>query len=264
MRVEPDLVKGNVSRTLSDGTKVTRVYMVSEIEGNRSDIIFNATGAVPQPGDVHPTIPRIRVESVTANPVDSNTVEVTVVYATLKIGDSQVNEDAETQITIGGSVQSVLTNQFFEGRNKKLMVLKYTFPPDEDPEGTATEKEIVPTANREQAIITATLSRLEDEDPLNKAIEFVEHTNSRTFLGTRPRTWLCTSINGVSNDSGETFQVTYVFEFREETWDAVLAFTDKETGAIPSDVDTQADAQRPFQLQPTADFGQLDIEAFQS
>lgn len=267
-KVFEDLSRGGgATRTLSDGTKVSRLFLVSEITGNRPDIIPNAltAGNIPRVGDRHPSIPSIICDTVTANPTDADKAEVTANYSTLKHGNTPVNEEAEVSITLSGSVQSVTTNEFFLSNNKKeLMKLEYRYPQDKNPEGVNKPVEIVPTANREQAIITAVMSRLEDEHPLQKAVGFVEHTNKRTFLGTGPRTWLCTSIGGVSNDSGETYQVTYTFEYRSETWDVVLAFADKETGAIPVDVDGQPSAKKPFKLQPTADFGRLRLEGFQS
>lgn len=265
LQVFEDLVKGQATSTLADGKKVTRVFMVTGIQGNPVDIIPAAltAGSIPQVGDAHPSIGTITCDSVTANPVDAAEVQVSANYSTLREGQTGVDEEAQVQISFSSSVQSVETNEFFDGTNKKLMVLEYTFPPDEDPEGTATPKKVVPTASREQAILVATLSRLESEPPLNKAVQFVEHTNKRTFLGTGARTWLCTSITGVSSDGGETYQVTYTFEFREETWDVKLAWADQETGAIPDDVDTQAEAFKDFQLQPTANFQELDLEQFQ-
>jgi len=236
LEVFEDLVKGQATSTLADGTKVTRVFMVSGIEGNPADIIPGAltAGQIPRVGDPHPSIGTITCDSVTATPVDAAQVQVSANYSTLRTGQTGVDEEARVQISFSSSVQGVETNEFFSGTTKKLMVLEYTFPPEEDPEGTSKPKKVVPTATREQAILVATLSRLESEPPLTKAVNFVEHTNKRTFLGTGARTWLCTSITGVSSDGGETYQVTYTFEYRSETWDVKLAWADQETGATPN------------------------------
>lgn len=266
LRVDEDLAKGGqATSTLADGIKVSRVFMVSGIEGNPSGIIPAAltAGRIPQVGEPHPSIGNITCDSVTAVPVDGAEVQVTANYSALKTGQTAVDENAQVQISFSSSVQSVETNQFFNAsNNKELMILEYTFPPDEDPNGVAGPKKIVPTATREQAILVATLSRLESKPPLEKSKAFTEHLNKRTFLGSGPRTWLCTSITGVSSDGGQTYQVTYVFEFSQDKWDTTLAWRDEETGAIPDDVDTQPEALKAFQLQPTANFQDLDLEQF--
>jgi hypothetical protein len=38
-------------------------------------------------------------------------------------------------------------------------------------------------------------------------------TNSQTWNGADPNTYLCTSITGRSNDGGVTYVVTYTFEY---------------------------------------------------
>jgi len=110
--------------------------------------------------------------------------------------------------------------------------------------------------------ILLSFSRLESQNPLENSKKFADKTNSGSFLGDDAKTWLCTSINGSSDDAGETYQVSYVFERKIKNWDVNLSFTDKETGQIPTDVEDQPDAQKDFQLQETADFSELEIESF--
>jgi len=262
-KVFEDLKGGSMNVSLTGGTKIVRRFLVSEIEGNKFDIIPLAViaGGVPIIGELHPSVPFQIVDSITTEVKGSNEVGLNINYTSAQFA---VDEEAQVHITISATVQAVLTNEFVEGGGKKLMVLEYEYPPDEDPEGTPGPKKIVPTATKQQALIVVTLSRLESKDPLNKAVLFVDKTNERNFLGTGPRTWLCASINGVSNDGGKTYQVTYVFEFQRESWDVVLAFTDKETGEIPIDVEEQPEAKKTFQLQFVNDFGDLELEEFAS
>lgn len=273
MNVFEDLARGGgATSALGGGFKVQRLFVVDNIEGNPADIIPRGltAGGIPKTGDIHPSVPRIRCNNVSATPIDANKVEVTASYETLSFGKTPVDEEAEIQISINGSVQSVLTNQFFKGNKKVGMTLEYTFPPNKDKKGLPpnTPQKIVPTANREQAIISISLSRLESEHPLNKAIQFVDKTNSKSFLGTKERTWLCRAITGVSGDSGETYQVTYQFEFKAENWDVFIFWADKNTGEIPAEVAEKPSAftesAKFFQLQRTADFGKLKLEKFGS
>ena len=88
--------------------------------------------------------------------------------------------------------------------------------------------------------------------------------NSKTFLGQKPKTWLCTSITSNSDDSGETYQVDYEFQLNVGTWDKDAAFTDAETGRIPADIESQPDALKRFQLQTKKDFEDLRLENLRS
>ena len=261
-KIFEDVKGGSVNVSLKGGTKIVRKFIISEISGNRPDIIPNAVFAsgVPKVGDIHPTVEFQICTSITTEVIGAVEVAVNVTYSSAEFA---VDEEAQVHITISGTVQSVVTNEFFVSGEKQLMILEYEYPADEDPEGTAIAKKIVPTASKEQALIVVTLRRLESKTPLNKAAKFVDKTNSKTFLGTGKKTWLCTSINGVSSDGGKTYEVTYVFEYRREDWDVVLAFTDKDTGLIPIDVEDQPEAKKKFQLQDTLDFGNLNLEEFE-
>ena len=261
-KVHEDVKGGSINVTLQNGAKVMRKFIISEIEGNPSAIIFNGinAGGVPRPGDPHPDIPFQTVESIQSDVLGSNEIALSINYSNIA---QAVDEEAQVFISISGSVQSVLTNEFFTPVGKQLMQLDYRYPLNRDPEGTNTVKKIIATANKQQAIIVVTLKRLESENPLTKAVRFVDRINTRRFLGTGPRTWLCSSITGDSNDGNETYQVSYVFEFRPQTWDVDLFFTNKETGEIPIDVKDQPLAFNNFQIQEAVDFGALNLELFE-
>ncbi len=72
------------------------------------------------------------------------------------------------------------------------------------------------------------------------------------------KTWLCTGIGGRSQDNGLTYDVTYTFQYREDTWDADIRFIDPGTGDTPSDV-VDGTGFKTVQIYKTADFNLLEL-----
>jgi hypothetical protein len=262
-KVDEDIVGGSINSSLSNGAVVVRLFLVSEIEGNKHSIHNNALNAsnVPQNGDPHPSIPVIRVDSRVTSAKGSNEILVTVNYKTLDSGNSPTDEEAETQISLGATVQTVETNKHILANGKsELMELKFTYPEGEAPDGVDNEKVVIPTVSKEVPSIIASMGRQESTHPLNKASIFVGTLNKKTFLGTKQKTWLCTKIVGVSNNSGESYAVSYEFQYQSDTWDVELAFTDPETGLIPPTVADNPEALKKFQLQTLEDFDLLKLK----
>lgn len=262
-----DLVEGSVNDSLTSGVTARRVFLLENVQGNPNAIMFNAiqNGSVPKKGDPHPSIPIIRVDSVDSMPApgSSNNVRLIINYKALKIGESPPNEESETQITLGGTIQNAQTNKQVIIRNGKeveeLIILKYTFPVGKSPDGVNNEKEVVPVIEKQVPNVVASLSRQETTNPLNKAVQFLGRLNSRRFLGTAPFTWMCTQLGGPSNDSGETYQVAYEFQFAPDGWNTDVLFTEPDTGRIPSDVESQRDAVQNVRVQKSADFNKLKL-----
>jgi len=78
--------------------------------------------------------------------------------------------------------------------------------------------------------------RVETSSPESDARFYVNHVNASAFRGDGPRTWRCAGINGVTNDNGTTYEVTYEFRYREETFDINVLYIDSETGSPPDDL----------------------------
>lgn len=268
VKVFEDMVAGQVGDSQGSGTSATRIFIVQGVEGNRHQIIFNSlnTGKVPKVGDPHPGIPNIFVESRNATPKDSDIVEVQINYKPRSISNSSPDEEAQTQISISGTVQTVKTNKHIKLQGNKeveeLMILKYKYPTGKAPDGVDNTKEAVHTAEKQEANIVVKMSKQESFDPINLANKYVSKLNSKTFLGTKPFTWMCTNISGQSNDSGETYQNTYEFQFAPDGWEIDAAFADEQSGKIPVDIESQALALQNFRLQRSLNFKLLKLEGF--
>lgn len=269
-RIIEDLLGARTNLSLDSGFTATRIFFADAVEGNPDAIQFQAiqNGKIPNTGTPHPTIPLILVDSIEAQSVGAKQVKLTVNYKALRNGNTLPDEESQTQITIGGSIQTVRTNKQIvrEGGREveKLIIVKYSYPVGLAPDGVDTPKEVVGTIDKQIPLIVASFSRRESEDPAQKANDFVGKLNSRRFIGGSPKLWMCTKIGGPSNDSGETYQVTYEFMRAEGGWNTDVAFTDAKTGLIPTDIEDQPLALINVRSQRTADFGDLKLGPFSS
>lgn len=267
-RIIEDLLGGRTNLSLDAGFTATRIFFADQIVGNPDAIQFQAiqNGQIPNTGTPHPTIPLILVDSIDAQSVGAKQVKLTVNYKALKRGNTQPDEEAQTQITVGGSIQTVRTNKHIVlqgGREvEELIIVKYSYPIGLAPDGVDQPKEVVGTIDKQIPLIVATLSRRESTDPAQKAFDFVGKLNSRKFIGGKPKLWLCTKIGGPSNDSGATYQISYEFMRAEGGWNTDVAFTDAKTGLIPTDIEDQPEALINVRSQRTADFGDLKLGPF--
>lgn len=265
-RIIEDLIGATTTLSLSDGFTATRIFFADAVEGNFDAIQFQAieNGQIPNTGDPHPTIPLIIVDNINATsaPNSRRQVKLTVNYKAPRFGDSAPDEEAQTQITISATVQTVQTNKHIVNGVEKLIILQYSYPTGEAPDGVDSVKEVVATIDKQIPLIVATLSRRESEDPAQKGFDNVGRLNSRRFIGGGKGLWLCTKIGGPSSDGGQTFQVTYEFMRKKGGWNTDVAFTDERTGKIPADIEAQPLALLNVTTQETVDFSKLDLGPF--
>ena len=103
-----------------------------------------------------------------------------------------------------------------------------------------------------------TATRTESESPFALSKLFVGRVNASTFLGEPAETWLCTAIEGVSEDGGVTWTVTYEFEYRSDTWRAEVVFIDEKTNRPVSGLTVGVEL-KTYQVYPLANFGTLNL-----
>lgn len=105
--------------------------------------------------------------------------------------------------------------------------------------------------------------RKESTNPAANSLTYTGAVNS-VALGSGDyaiRTLLCLGIEGSSTDDGETWQVTYRFQYRSNTWDATLIYIDPETDRPHDDVDIAgADGVTTARIYREADFTSLDLD----
>jgi hypothetical protein len=269
VKVYEDMVAGSVDITRGQGVTATRVFKVENATGSPSQIIYHSviTGALPKIGDPHPGIPNIFLESLNGNPINSNIVQVTAKYSPPTFRNPE--EAAKVQISVSGTIQNVQTNKHIVRNGaieeEELMTLEYTYPKGQAPDGVDKEKKSIPTVEKQVANIVIRMTRLEEENPINLANQYVSKLNLKKFLGTAQFTWMCTNISGQSNDGGESYQNTYEFQYAPDGWKIDAAFADEQTGKIPADIEEGVNknkALKNFRLQRSIDFKALKLEGF--
>lgn len=65
---------------------------------------------------------------------------------------------------------------------------------------------------------------------------FEGKVNDATWQSGAAGTWMCSSITGRSDNSGENFSNTYTFQYRKDGWDPEVVYIDPASGKPPDDV----------------------------
>jgi hypothetical protein len=268
-QVVEDLVSGGSTSTDGNTWRDTRVFLVTEVDGEAAGRRFQAMNAdgVPRRNAPHPAIPGAVVKDISCDSASgsSNTqFRVTVNYESGS-GSNPNEPEQKPRVSLGSTATPVQTNQDIDG---KIMKVSYQWPgdrgllgPDEQP-GTVEVQ--VPST-----VINYT--RLETESPLEKSLSFVGKVNRTSMLGQGERTWLCTRIQGDSDDDGQTYTVSYEFQLKPEgrkNWDAVVSYWDAENDAPPPNLGDPPNAGgefdaglaiKSFKVYESADFYSLGL-----
>jgi hypothetical protein len=232
MALLADIIEGGMTLGL-DGYKVDRVFIVTEATGSADQRMANALATVVAAHPfttAHPAIASIYPSNYSIEPKDKeHTIfQITVTYDTPTF-ENQPADDTQTPIVQLGS--SVVSSQTQLDKDGNQLVVSIT---------TAGGDSLTQTGEVEiqepQTIIQ--FERKEQADPLSKSLAYTGSVNNATFKGWAARTWLCLGIEGISDDGGSTYKVTYRFQYRAATWDAKIAFIDPATDKIHADVTT--------------------------
>ena len=252
-----DLI-GNASVSKNDvGFEAVRSFQVSGLAGNRAARMFAAILApgVPRRGTPHPVVPGIRADVVEATAQDQGNALVIVRYRKLDSDEEEEDQASAPKITISAALTTERTQFDSEGQQILLTYIFNAFTPesrDSEPQPGFVEI-LVPT-------VSVQFSRREGESPGSKALDFVGKLNSRLFFSFPEKHWLCTRIDGNSQDGGATYNVLYEFQLNRKTWDATVAYFDKERNEHPPDLNLQRDrAIKTVQVYETADFDNLNL-----
>ena len=111
---------GSAQLTLNQGWTATRVFKADKVPGNPDAIMYQAIidGQVPTPGDLHPTIPLIIAQDLSASSIGANQVQITINYKAPSGGTTKPDEPGQTSISIGGTIKTVRTNKHVMAENR--------------------------------------------------------------------------------------------------------------------------------------------------
>lgn len=284
--VKVDIDDGPSVELTKDGYRAVRIARVFGVPGDGAVRLFHALNAkrVPKYGDLHPVIAGLPVSRVHAalesGSTDIATVTCEYFYPTggnmhfANIED--VRNAGLPQLEIISTVQPA-TTQFYldDAGNKHQILLPYTRT---DPETqTSTELPLQSGTVEYQLPMTVFRYMRRERTPVDMirstARQYVGAINSIAIFGeVGIHYWMCTRLDGVSDDAGQTSNVTYEFQRHPETWNPVAIYVDPDTQLPVTDTETLPpgliDGKRiggapggigRFRIYDTLDFNQLNL-----
>ena len=265
MAVVENLVDGLEMSIGPDGAEVTERYLVSGLTGSSRARGWNALNdpGVPVQGQSHPIVPNVFVLNKSIEVIDPEIVKVSVNYGVPRPEDSQPGENQgqnnQGVIRVGSTVQSLVTQKDKDGND--LFVSIDIEETDEDGIVTTTNAKQLGEVEIQIPRMVLSLDRKENGTPGALARTYVGAVNVSPIWGDPERTWLCSRIEGVSNDGGRTYNVTYEFVLNPDGWDAGIVFIDSETDRPHEQVRTSGNINgfKQFRINKERNFSPLNL-----
>lgn len=239
----------------TQGLNAARCYQVTNVESE--DAALDEPG-VPRLGDPYPGVGFATVRSVQAQPNGPRTFKIMVSYGPPDFTsgiDEPTTPGATGIIELGVASTVVRTTQDYRGDQ---IILRHTYRDvlatgeiDSRTERQSGEVEY------EQSQLVLIQRRVEANAPVQKSRYYSNTVNSRSVWGFDRGTLFCHPITSVSNDGGQSYQVTYQFQ-AAETWLARATFKDKTTGKPPIDL-VEGQGSKLVQVYDETDFRQLGL-----
>lgn len=254
--VTVDITDGPSVEISKDGPRATRVARVSNLPGGGADRLWFAINAVgvPKYGDSHPVIPGLPVSRVSAVLASEGTTDIATVtceyfYPTggnlhfANIEDIRSAPRSMPQLEITSTVQPTTTQFHLDDQNQyHQIVLPYTRHPPTGASGPSQPLPLQPgNVEYQLPMMVFRFARREPADAYvgDAARDYVGTINSVAVFGeTGVHYWMCTRIDGVSDDGGKTYNVTYEFQRNPDTWNPVVIYVDPNTQLPVTDAET--------------------------
>ena len=236
--------------------------------------MYRATQApgIPRYGEFHSAIPFLPVTNVDAVYADAGTSDIAIITITFGFvsGGTQyfINEPGDTidtlpQLEVLSTVQPARTEfEILPDGTKKQIIVAYLEPPPEGEAGPPARIEQAGSVEYPLPMETVRYMRRELRNPQAKSRRYVGHINSVGVFGDKPHMWLCSRLDGVSDDGGATFNVTYEVQRNPDSWNPVVTPTDPVTGQrriLSADDIASGEAVRQVRILPEADFWDLNL-----
>lgn len=230
---------GNRTTETENGYESVQTFKLKDVPGTGEAQEFNALqdAEIPQFGQPHSTIPDIQVTSRSAAGIDNGLMAVEITYARPSFSQAIVpsgggESASDALISIGAALSSVESN-FDIKKNPLIVTFTGTVQDDEGNETEVVSEEQIATASVQIPQTVLQFSRRERSHPARKSQEFVGTVNF-THVGIwGTGTLLCTRIDGVSNDNGLSFDVSYEFQYNPDGWTQDISWIDPQTDRPP-------------------------------
>ena len=285
VQIAIDIIDGDRGRKTRTGCELDRIATVYGLTGTGNQRTMAAiewleAGTLLAEGaitinTVHPYKSTAHLTDFEPMAISADTVTIRLVYKEYPFRDRVIR--------VGATTSQVVTNHGFlvnEADDKPAttltdMKVKYTFPADY--EGVNKEKyaskEFETGAEASKFVLGNTIIVTRQEDISgaalnNKVRDFVGTINNAGWLlapGDPAGVWLCAGIEGISNDNGLTYVVTYSFQYRADYWEITVVYIDPNTGRPPKDLafgtsEGDIGSRNRYAFQESADFNELGLE----
>lgn len=229
--VVTDLIRSASVSEDSSGVTATRVFQVSDLTGPAAARLANARAAagVPRRGDTHPGIPDIRADVISVDPQDLTKAVVTVTYRALNgldvIGAAPV-------ISVGTTLTTITSSRDVNGDQVIIPHTVEEFDGDGNLTNVRQERQ-VGSFQKQIPTTVVVYERKEERPPVEAAERYVGRVGDigpGRAIGPGGYTWLCTRVEGSTNDGGLTWDCKYEFQYAADGWAAVLDPIDPTTG----------------------------------
>ena len=253
-----DGARATIDRT--GWTSAERIAKVTEVTGSGYAKFQSALSAVdmPQLNAQHPSIPNLYVSGYDFSTEGTDIVVVRIIYT-----PPDARSVEHTQIKISATATQQQVNTDIDGN---LMTVYW----QDEKENEHPQSGMVNILSPQ---LTLQIQRIETSSPGSKAMSYIGTVNSGGFNadpGALARHWLCTGIEGNSSDGGQTYVVTYSFQYNRDGWDAEVVYVDPKTGRVPDNIVGVDDGwvgddgeircgRRSFQVYSEKDFNALNI-----
>ena len=276
-----EIVDGSGGRKTRTGwilDRIARVYNI-DISVPPSAVILYAVDVLENDGvtigSAHPSRSTLYLSDFELAGISTEAVKVRLIYKEYPFGDRIIR--------VGAATSQVVTNRGFlvnEANDQPAntltdMQVKYTFPADYEGVNAAdyasNEFETGAEATRFTPEQTITITRQEvitAQVISDMARDFVGRINASGWL-IAPQdpagVWLCTGIEGISNDNGLSYVVTYSFHHRSDFWEQTVIYIDPNNGRPPPDLAFGTSlgdigSKNRYAVQNSADFNDLGLE----
>lgn len=242
-----DHVEGSSLTLTSEGYEAQRSARVSGLAGSAPDRLHAALKAhgMPRIGDPHPSIPDLRVVKVAVEPDSPTDATVKITYRS-----PQGSHAGRSTVEIGASVANTTVMEDMAGNR-----ITVAYSPTGKAEDLRTQTTRV---SRLAPQTTLQITRVELTSPLDKARRFIGGVNQTAVFDGPAGTWLCVAITGNSADGGNSYSVTYKFQFDPEGWQPTVAYIDPGTRQPPTDL-VKGVGSKTVHIYPELEFKELGL-----
>ncbi len=287
VQIAIDIIDGDGARKTRTGCQLDRIATVYGLTGTGNQRTMAAIewiegGSLLAEGAItintpHPYKATAYLTDFEPMAISADAVKIRLVYKEYPFGDRVIR--------VGATTSQVVTNRGFlvnEADDKPAttltdMKVKYTFPANyegvnkEKYAGKTFETGVEASRFTPNRTIVVTRQEVVTAQYINDmADDFVGRIGSSGWLlapGDPAGVWLCAGIEGISNDNGLSYVITYSFQHRSDFWEQTVIYIDPNIGRPPKDLapgtpgtTTEIGSKNRYAVQNSADFNDLGLE----